>query len=214
MLFDAQCWPGIVLAKLSAWFRAGMLSARRVGDAVGPASSWRCVRPSIEMATLSAQRRAGDAVGPASSCDGDGNAVGPASDDTVAAVLATLSARHRVGDAVGRWRHCASQSGISARSRAVGPASSVLASDDVIVLASLKRHHGPALSCQPGIVSRRRYGGTLARHHRDCVTTSLRQRQHRDAITAAASAAGDAVRVSLAYRPGVVLSAQHRFGLR
>ena len=75
MLFDAQCWPGIVLAKLSAWFRAGMLSARRVGDAVGPASSWRCVRPSIEMATLSAQRRAGDAVGPASSCDGDGNAV-------------------------------------------------------------------------------------------------------------------------------------------
>jgi hypothetical protein len=107
MLFDAQCWPGIVLAKLSAWFRAGMLSARRVGDAVGPASSWRCVRPSIEMATLSAQRRAGDAVGPASSCDGDGNAVGPASDDTVAAesrrrclpsiVLVTLSA---AGDTV------------------------------------------------------------------------------------------------------------------
>ena len=120
------------------------------------------------------------------------------------------------GDAVGRWRYCASQSGISARSRAVGPASSVLASDDVIVPASLTRHHGPAsrLSCQPGIVSRRRYGGTLARHHRDCVTTSLRQRRHRDAITAAASAAGDAVRVSLAYRPGVVLSAQHLFGLR
>ena len=130
MLFDAQCWPGIVLAKLSAWFRAGMLSApgRRVGDAVGPASSWQCVRPSIEMATLSAQRRAGDAVGPASSCDGDGNAVGPASDDTVAAVS---------------WRRCLPS----------------------IVLVTL-------------------------------------------------SAAGDTVRVSLAYRPGVVLSAQHRFGLR
>ena len=90
MLFDAQRWPGIVLAKLSAWFRAGMLSAqgRRVGDAVGPASSWQCVRPSIEMATLSAQRRAGDAVGPASSCDGDG-----------ALRLTTLS-RHSLGDAV------------------------------------------------------------------------------------------------------------------
>jgi hypothetical protein len=126
MLFDAQCWPGIVLAKLSAWFRAGMLSARRVGDAVGPASSWRCVRPSIEMATLSAQRRAGDAVGPASSCDGDGNAVGPASDDTV-----TVAAES--------WRRCL-----------------------------------------PGIV---------------LVTLS---------------AAGDTVRVSLAYRPGVVLSARRR----
>ena len=124
MLFDAQCWPGIVLAKLSAWFRAGMLSARRVGDAVGPASSWRCVRPSIEMATLSAQRRAGDAVGLASSCDGDGNAVGPASDDTV-----TVAAES--------WRRCL-----------------------------------------PGIV---------------LVTLS---------------AAGDTVRVSLAYRPGVVLSAR------
>jgi hypothetical protein len=115
----ASCWrscrPGSVL---------GMLSARRVGDAVGPASSWRCVRPSIEMATLSAQRRAGDAVGPASSCDGDGNAVGPASDDTVAAQS---------------WRRCLPS----------------------IVLVTL-------------------------------------------------SAAGDTVRVSLAYRPGVVLSARRR----
>jgi hypothetical protein len=82
------------------------------------------------MATLSAQRRAGDAVGPASSCDGDGNAVGPASDDTV-----TVAAES--------WRRCL-----------------------------------------PGIV---------------LVTLS---------------AAGDTVRVSLAYRPGVVLSARHRFGLR
>jgi hypothetical protein len=178
----------------------------------GLASCWRscrlgsvqgCCQPGGS-AMLSVRRPVGDAFSPAlrwrRHCRGR--------------VLATLSAQHRVGDAVGRWRHCASQSGISARSRAVGPASSVLASDDVIVPASLTRHHGPALSCQPGIVSRRRYGGTLARHHRDCVTTSLRQRQHRDAITAAASAAGDAVRVSLAYRPGVVLSAQHRFGLR
>ena len=65
-----------------------------------------------------------DAVGPASSCDGDGNAVGPASDDTVAAQS---------------WRRCL-----------------------------------------PGIV---------------LVTLS---------------AAGDTVRVSLAYRPGVVLSARRR----
>ena len=132
---EKDCLSDAVRRSVLAWHRAGeavgLVPCRDacqpgagVGDAVGLASSWRCVRPSIEMATLSAQRRAGDAVGPASSCDGDGNAVGPASDDTVAAQS---------------WRRCL-----------------------------------------PGIV---------------LVTLS---------------AAGDTVRVSLAYRPGVVLSARRR----